>query len=107
MSLYAVIVSFELQPGEAARFLPLARLNAAQSLSLEPACRRFDVLEPAMTADEIVLYEVYDDERAFEEHTRLPHVTAFIESVAPLVKRAEVKAFRLRAGGSVPLSGES
>ena len=40
----------------------------------EPGCRRFDVVEPQGEPDRVLLYEIYDDEAAFDAHAA-PRIT--------------------------------
>lgn len=89
MSPYVIIVEFQVKPGAMERFMPLILENAAHSLRDEPGCRRFDVL----TGEDgrVILYEIYDDEAAFQAHLRAPHFHRFDEASRPLVagKRVE------------------
>jgi autoinducer 2-degrading protein len=43
----------------------------------ERGCRQFDVFVPRGEKDRVMLYEVYDDEAAFQEHLRIKHYAAF------------------------------
>ena len=89
MSPYVIIVEFTITPGEMPRFMPLMLENAERSLQDEPGCRRFDVL----TGEDgrVILYEIYDDEPAFQAHCRSPHFHRFDAASKPLVtgKRIE------------------
>jgi quinol monooxygenase YgiN len=74
---YIITVEFHLRPGALADFLPLIVANAQASLRHEPGCQRFDVLVPDGSSDQVLLYEIYDDEPAFQAHCRSPHFHAF------------------------------
>jgi quinol monooxygenase YgiN len=85
MSTYAIIVDFKLVPGKRQEFRRLVDRNARTSSSSERGCRHFDVLESREEADRIFLYEVYDDQAAFEAHVRSSHFNEFDRESAPLV----------------------
>ena len=85
MTGFVVIVDFKLEPGSQAAFRALVDANAAASVELERGCRRFDVLEVQGEADRVLLYEIYDDEAAFDEHCRSAHFKEFDRSSAGLV----------------------
>jgi quinol monooxygenase YgiN len=90
MSPFAIIVDFRLKPGTRSAFRRLIDANARDSAGTERGCRRFDVLQPAGEADRIMLYEIYDDEAAFEAHVRTSHYARFDAESAPLVKDKSV-----------------
>lgn len=97
---FVVLVRFGLQPGARAEFEALVKRNAVASVRDEPGCRRFDVLTPRNDADEVVLYEIYKDRDAFEDHRRMPHYLAFKEASASLVKSLDVDEFDLSENAS-------
>ena len=68
----------------------------------EPGCRRFDVLLPAQGSDRVLLYEIYDDEAAFEAHCASPHFLWFDAAAGPLVAAKLVERHRLIEGGRKP-----
>jgi quinol monooxygenase YgiN len=75
-------------------FLDLVRANAVQSRT-EPGCSRFDVCTASDGAAEVFLYEIYDDQAAFDTHLRTPHFLEFNQAVAPLVTSKKVTHYRL------------
>ena len=91
MTAYVITVDFRLRPGALAAFLPLILENARRSLADEPGCRRFDVLVPEGIADRVFLYEIYDDERAFEAHCVSPHFHAFAHAARDLSEAKNVQ----------------
>jgi quinol monooxygenase YgiN len=92
---YVIIVDFRLKPKTRAHFRRLIDANAAASIRSEPGCRRFDVLEPKGEQDRIVLYEIYRDRAAFEEHLRMPHFAAFEVAAAAMVDGKSVMEYEL------------
>ena len=77
MSGYAIIVDFVLVPGKRSEFRRLVDRNARISSTAERGCRHFDVLESREEADRVLLYEVYEDEAAFEAHVQSRHFDEF------------------------------
>ena len=94
---YVVWVEFEIHPEQMERFEALLRANAKSSLELEPGCRRFDVLAPLPTRSAISLYDIYNDEAAFQAHLASIHYVAFVAATAPAVNNKVVRAFALKA----------
>ena len=90
MSGYAIIVDFVLVPGKRSEFRRLVDRNARISSKAERGCRHFDVLESREEADRVLLYEVYEDEAAFEAHVQSPHFDEFDRESAPLVTNKSV-----------------
>jgi (4S)-4-hydroxy-5-phosphonooxypentane-2,3-dione isomerase len=92
---YAIIVDFRLRADTRAQFRRLVDANALASVGSEPGCRRFDVLEPEGEDDRVVLYEIYRDRSAFEDHLKTAHYAAFDAAVADLVAHKAVTEFAL------------
>jgi quinol monooxygenase YgiN len=94
MSALVVLVEIALNDGAAEAFAPLIRANAAASLT-EPGCRRFDVCTDPAESGRVVLYEIYDDEAAFQAHMRTPHYLDFAVSAKPLIASLGVRRLQL------------
>lgn len=105
MTDYVVIVAFRLKPNTRRVFRRLVDANAIASVRSEPGCRRFDVLEPKGEDDRIVLYEIYRDRAAFEEHLKTAHFAAFDAAVADLVAEKTVNDYHLMCEGTTPQAG--
>lgn len=93
----ALIVEMQIRPGRGPAFMPLLLENARRSLADEPGCRRFDVLTPAEGADRVVLYEIYDDETAFDAHRITPHYIEFKAASRDLLADTIVQRFSVVA----------
>ena len=104
MADYVVIVEFRLKPDMHASFRRLVESNAIASVRSEPGCRRFDVLEPKDENGRIVLYEIYRDRAAFEDHLKTEHFAAFDAAAADLVTDRTVSHFDLVCEASGPLA---
>ena len=86
MSGFVIMVDFRLKPGVQGEFRLLMDENARASVRDEPGCRRFDVVEPRGEPGRILLYEIYDDEAAFDAHCRSEHFARFDAESAALVE---------------------
>lgn len=100
MTGYVILVDFLLKPGSRAEFRRAIDANAGASCRHEPGCRQFDVVEPRGEPDRIILYEIYDDRAAFEEHLKAPHLAAFEAASNHLVAKKTVIAGDLAFAGS-------
>lgn len=89
--MYVVLVEFRLHPGSAEAFMPLIRKQARTSLERESGCHRFDICVDAENAENVLLYEVYDDRAAFDVHLESPHFIEFDRAVASLVAEKSVR----------------
>lgn len=85
MSVFCLIVEMQVEPSRFDQFLALITENAGRSVADEPGCRQFDVMRSPDSAGRVVLYEVYDDEAAFQAHMKTPHVAAFFEAARSLI----------------------
>ncbi len=90
MTGFVIIVDFRLRTDTHLEFRRLVDANAGDSVRNEPGCRRFDVVEPRGEPDRVLLYEIYDDEAAFEEHCRSAHYSRFNRESESLVSKKSV-----------------
>jgi autoinducer 2-degrading protein len=90
MGQYAVWVEFDVVPQHVAEFRTALMVNARTSVATEPGCLRFDVLDAAVSAARIHLYEIYADEAAFKAHLETAHFKTFDKLAAPWLVRKEV-----------------
>ncbi len=70
-------------------------LQAHNSVMREEGCQVFDVSVPVDGDDEFFLYEVYDDEVAFEEHLKTEHYAEFDSKVQPMISLKEPRKLNL------------
>ena len=89
---FVVTVAFEAKPAFRDAFREAIVANARASREREPGCRQFDVCASADGA-RIFLYEVYDDEAAFQAHLATDHYRRFNESSTPWVADKRVVTF--------------
>ena len=95
MSKYVVLAQFEVKSGQLAQMVEAAKIDAKASVANEPGCRRFDVLVPRDGGDRVVLYEIYDDEAAFQAHLETPHLKAFRDAIGSLIETRQVDTFEV------------
>ena len=79
--MFVVLVEFEAKAAFIDRFRDRVRRQARDSLSLEPECELFDVCVDPSNPCRVLLYEVYQDEAAFERHLQSEHFLDFDRSV--------------------------
>lgn len=80
-----ITVRFVVRPQYAEAFLERVRRQAADSLRLEPGCRRFDVGVDESDRASVFLYEIYDDDQAFALHLESGHFRSFDRDTADWV----------------------
>jgi (4S)-4-hydroxy-5-phosphonooxypentane-2,3-dione isomerase len=74
--------------------------NAQTSLEVEKGCRQFDVCQD-QSGSVFFLYELYDDDAAFDLHLKSQHFLSFNDASAAWVKDKRVDRFQL-LGEAVP-----
>jgi (4S)-4-hydroxy-5-phosphonooxypentane-2,3-dione isomerase len=82
---YVIAVEFDIAAGHFAAFMPLMTANAEASRRNEKGCRRFDVCVPRERKDCVFLYEIYDDEAAFQAHLQSSHFKEFAEAAKDMI----------------------
>ena len=88
---FAIVVTFRIKAGSAAALRPHLIEVAEASVRDETGCLQYQVLHDENDPDTIVLYEVYQDEAAFEAHRQTPHFLKFDEQRQPLIEERSVR----------------
>jgi len=91
-----VLVEFEIDSSQLDAFMPLMIENAKQSVRQEPGCHQFDVAQNTEKPHLITLYELYDDEAAFELHKKAPHYLSFIAQTNAMITGKAVQLLTRR-----------
>ena len=91
---FVVIAEFRIRPGCMDAFLAAAQDDARHSVSDEPGCRQFDVIQP--DTDTVVFYEVYDSRAAFDAHLETPHLERFRATFPALIEAERPVRFASR-----------
>ena len=94
--MFVLSVDLRIKPENVESFIAKALENAAHSRK-EPGCRQFEVLYDPKDKTTVMLYEIYDDEKAFEAHQQTPHFKRYLAEAVPLLASRERHVFA-RAG---------
>ncbi len=93
--MYVVTVVFKVKADAGDQFKKLVLQQAKNSLEKEEGCRRFDVCFDDRRPDTVFLYELYDDQAAFETHRETEHFKEFGEASVPLLESRAVNTWWL------------
>lgn len=94
--MFVVTVVFNVKPGVVEDFRKLVLRQAKNSLEKEAACHRFDVCFDEDRPQRVFLYEIYEDQTAFDSHRETDHFKAFNEAVGPLLDGRAVDFWNLQ-----------
>jgi len=92
--MYVITVEFAVRSGCEEDFIKRVKKQAEDSLNLETACRHFDVCVPEGNRSRVFLYEIYDDEAAFQFHLKSQHFLDFSEETADWIETKNVQAWQ-------------
>jgi len=85
---FILAVNIRIKPENVERFM--ARLlENARAAREEPGCRQFEVLVDPADRTKVLLFEVYDDQQAFEVHQQTPHFRNYLAEAVPLLASRE------------------
>ena len=85
---FVLVVNIRIKPESVESFMKKLGENAAAARK-EPGCRQFDVLVDPKDKTKVMLYEVYNDEKAFEAHQQTPHFKKYVAEAVPLLASRE------------------
>ena len=85
-------VNIRIKPENVGAFMKQLNENAAAARK-EPGCRQFDVLVDPKDRTKVMLYEVYDDEKAFEAHQQTAHFKKYLAEAVSLLASRERQVF--------------
>jgi (4S)-4-hydroxy-5-phosphonooxypentane-2,3-dione isomerase len=86
-----VLVEFLVKPSFVAQFRDLIAANAKASLEREIGCKRFDVLVEPEEPRRFILYEIYEDEAAFDDHLGSSHYLSFADAIENEIEQRSVR----------------
>ena len=86
-------VDIRIKPENVERWMKMALENAREARK-EPGCRHFDVLVDPDDRTRVMLYEIYDDQSAFEAHQQTPHFKKYMAEAVPLLALRERKVWK-------------
>jgi quinol monooxygenase YgiN len=85
---FVLLVNIRIKPENVDRFMKHIGDNA-RAARKEPGCRQFEVLVDPQDKASVVLFEVYDDEKAFEAHQATAHFKKYLAEAVPLLASRE------------------
>ena len=91
--MFVLQVNIRIKPERVDAFMKKALENAREARK-EPGCRQFDVLVDPKDGARVMLYEVYDDEKAFEAHQQTPHFKKYVAEAVPLLASRERQVWK-------------
>jgi autoinducer 2-degrading protein len=86
--MFVLVVHLKVKPENVDAFMKQLSENA-KSARKEPGCKQFDVLVDPNDRTKVLLYEVYNDEKAFEAHQQTPHFKKYFAEAVPLLASRE------------------
>jgi quinol monooxygenase YgiN len=85
----ALFVTLDVRPARREMLMAAITAQAAASLEREPGCLQFDVCVDTAGPNRVMLYEVYEDEAAFDAHGTTPYFAAWREAADECVEHLE------------------
>ena len=85
---FVLVVNIRIEPENVNAFMKQLNENAAAARK-EPGCKQFDVLVDPKDKAKVMLYEVYNDEKAFEAHQQTPHFKKYLAEAVPMLAARE------------------
>ena len=89
---FVLLVNIRIKPENVDRWMKMALDNAREARK-EPGCRQFEVLVDPKDKTKVVLFEIYDDDKAFEVHQQTPHFKQYLAEAVPLLASRERQVF--------------
>jgi quinol monooxygenase YgiN len=90
---FVLAVTLRIKPEHVERFMAQALANGREARK-EPGCRQFEVLVDPKDRTKAMLFEIYDDEKAFEAHQQTPHFKKYLAEAVPLLEARERHALQ-------------
>lgn len=85
---FVLAVMIRIKPESVEPFMAQVLANAREARK-EPGCRQFEVLVDAADRAKVMLFEIYDDEKAFQAHQQTPHFKKYVAEAVPLLESRE------------------
>lgn len=90
--MFVLVVQLKVKPENVDAFMSRLAENAKNARK-EPGCKQFDVLVDPNDKTKAMLYEVYNDDKAFEAHQQTPHFKKYLAEAVPLLAHRERQMF--------------
>jgi len=91
--MFVLSVQIRIKPENVDSWMKRALENAAGARR-EPGCRQFEVLVDPADRTKVMLFEVYDDDQAFEAHQQTPHFKKYLAEAVPLLASRERQVWK-------------
>jgi (4S)-4-hydroxy-5-phosphonooxypentane-2,3-dione isomerase len=85
----AIVATIEVAQGRRDEFLPLLVAHRARCLKDEPGTLQFEALVPRDDETKVLLYEVYQDDAAFDVHFNGPSITRLRKEAAGMIVKIQ------------------
>jgi len=85
---FVLLVNIRVKPENIGSFMKELGDNA-RAARKEPGCRQFEVLVDPKDGTKVVLFEIYDDEKAFQAHQETPHFKKYLADAVPMLASRE------------------
>jgi quinol monooxygenase YgiN len=95
--MYVVLVNLVVKTEHLSKFEKAILKNATTSAREEKSCKRFDVCQSESNPAEWILYEVYTDRAAFDEHHQTAHFLEWNQVSQEFVVSKKVSTFIQKA----------
>jgi len=86
--MFVLVVQIKIKPESVDAFMGKLAENAKNARK-EPGCKQFDVLVDPNDKTKVMLYEVYNDDKAFEAHQATPHFKKYLAEAVPMLASRE------------------
>jgi quinol monooxygenase YgiN len=87
---YVNAVDLDIVPTELEKYLAAIKENGAATVK-EPGCRQFDILMLASNPNHVFLYEVYDNEAAYQAHRATDHFKKYAATTGSMVAQRNAR----------------
>ena len=85
---FVLVVNISIKPENVDAFMRAVSANALAARS-EPGCRQFEVLVDPQDKTKLMLFEVYDNEAAFQAHQAGASFKDYLANAVPLLASRE------------------
>jgi quinol monooxygenase YgiN len=92
--MFVLQVNIRIKPENVDTWMKKALDNAREARK-EPGCRHFDVLVDPNDRTKVMLYEIYNDDKAFEAHQQTAHFKKYLADAVPLLASRERHVWKL------------
>ena len=99
MSKIAIIAQFKVKPEHYDDFMERIKTHGAASRE-EPGCEQFDIVVPTRGENQIMLYELYKDQAAFDFHASTDRIKAHGAATKEMLEERKIHVCELVDSGN-------